>query len=471
MLSSHDILIENLLQREFYDMIGKKLIASLFIPATLFASVSTSTVQAADEDTVKSYIEQFYVDEVDSSLLEKDLDTVFDELDPYSTYFTKEEYQTFKDSINQKFVGIGVSIKKVEDGILLNQVFQDSPAKEAGLHAGDIILSAGGTSLEDKSIEEAVTYIKGEEGTTVELTVLQDSEEKKFTVKRQAIQLPSVEGERLGGDVGYIQLYTFSQETTNEVNEVVQNMGDVDQWILDVRNNPGGYLTASQQVLGFFENIPTALIAEYRSRTLTYEPLQQDYTFQEPVSLLMNENSASASEIVAGALQDYDAATLYGSTTFGKGLLQELLTLPDGGAVKLSTARFFTPDQNTIQDTGIQPDIESEEPLIEAHRDALEEKHQYQTFEQDDVSTSKTFEIHLSSEVETEAIESSIELIELGGDEIEFTLTSEDEDTLLLDPENDLSAEQDYMLMVHPGWEDNDGKTATKGVMQPVHVQ
>jgi len=452
-------------------MIGKKLLSGLFILATLLVSFTTSPVHAANEDTVKSYIEKYYVDEVESTLLEKDLDTIFEQLDPYSTYFTKEEYKTFKDSINQKFVGIGVGIEKVEKGILLNQVFEDSPAKEAGLQSGDIILSADGTSLQGQSIEKAVTYIKGEAGTSVDLTVLRGTEKNKFTVKRQEIQLPSVEGKRLGGDVGYVQLYTFSQQTATEINEVVSELDDVDHWIMDVRNNPGGYLTASQQVLGFFPNIPTALIAEYRSNSLTYAPLQQDYTFAEPVSLLMNENSASASEIVAGALQDADAATLYGSTTFGKGLLQELLTLPDGGAVKLSTARFFTPDHNKIQDVGIKPDIESEQPLQDAHRDALEEAHDYKTFKEDQVTPTKTFEIQLSSPAKASSVESSIDLIELGGKEVEFSLTSEDEDTLLLNPEGDLSSGQDYMLMIHPGWENTNGTASTKGVMQPIYVQ
>ncbi|KGX85164.1 S41 family peptidase [Pontibacillus marinus] len=452
-------------------MIGKKLISTLFIPATLIVTLSTPTIQAANEDTVKSYIEDYYVDEVDPSLLEQDLDTIFDQLDPYSTYFTKDEYQTFKDSINQKFVGIGVGIEKVEEGILLNRVFEDSPAKQAGLHSGDIILSADGTSLKEKSIEEAVTYIKGEEGTSVDLTVLQDAELNDVTVQRKQIQLPSVEGERLGGNIGYVQLYTFSQKTASELNDVASDLEGVEQWIIDVRNNPGGYLTASQQVLGFFPSVSNAIIAEYRNSELTFNSIQQDYAFDKPVSLLVNENSASASEIVAGALQDNDAATLYGTTTFGKGLLQELLTLPDGGAVKLSTARFFTPDHNKIQDVGIKPDINSEQPLADAHRVALVESNDYKTFEEDRVSPSKTFEIQLSSPVKAQSVKSSVELIELGGKKVEFSLTSEDEDTLLLDPKDDLSSDKDYMIMIHPGWENNDGKTSNQGVMQPVDVE
>ncbi|QHE53614.1 S41 family peptidase [Pontibacillus sp. HMF3514] len=452
-------------------MIGKKLKLNLFILATLIVSLSTPPVQAANEDTVKSYIEDYYVDKVDPSLLEKDLDTIFDQLDPYSTYFTKDEYQTFKDSINQKFVGIGVGIEKVEEGILLNRVFEDSPAKQAGLHSGDIILSADGTSLKGKSIEEAVTYIKGEAGTSVDLTVLQGEELNDVTVQRKEIQLPSVEGERLGGNIGYVQLYTFSHKTAAELNDVASELDGVDQWIIDVRNNPGGYLKASQQVLGFFPNVSNAIIAEFRNSNLSYEPIEQDYTFKEPVSLLINENSASASEIVAGALQDYDSATLYGTTTFGKGLLQELLSLPDGGAVKLSTARFFTPNHNKIQDVGIKPDINSEQPLADAHRVALVESNDYKTFEKDQVSPTKTFEIQLSSPVKAQSVESSIELIELGGDKVEFNLTSEDEDTLLLDPKSELSPDRDYMIMIHPGWENKNGKTSTQGVIQPVDVE
>jgi len=454
-------------------MKGKKLIAGLFIPFLLLFVSSVPSLHAANEDTIKSYIQNYYVDEVDPSLLEQDLDSIFEQLDPYSTYFTKEEYQTFKDNINQEFVGIGVGVKKVNKGIYLNQVFEDSPAKEAGLKVGDIIISADGTSLLNKSTEQSIGHIKGEAGTSVELEVLRDSEIKSYTVKREQIQLPSVEGQMLGGDIGYLQIYTFSQVTSSELLEEASNLDNPKEWIIDVRNNPGGYLTASQEVLGTFPDVTKALVAEFRSKSIEYDPEnQKEFKFENPVSLLMNENSASASEILAGALQDQDAATLYGSTTFGKGLLQELIMLPEGGAVKLSTAEFFTPDHNTIQGEGIQPDIESEEPLTDAHKDALEDTNNYyQTFEQDTVSPSKTFEINLSSEIDTDAIESSIHLIELGGNEVDFTLTSEDEDTLLLDPESTLTSDGDYMLMIHPGWEDIDGKTAAQGVMQPVHVE
>ncbi|MYL33953.1 PDZ domain-containing protein [Pontibacillus yanchengensis] len=445
---------------------------ALLAPLSLALSIVIPTAQAADEETIKEIIKEKYVDELDEDTLKQDVSTILDGLDPYSTYFTKEEFQSFNDSLNQNMVGIGVSLSKEKDSIILQKVFPETPASEAELSAGDVLISVDGTLVADKSVSETIELLKGVTSSTFDVTVKPpEGQQKTVSVTRRNIQLPSITSERLGGNIGYLQLHTFAEDTGKELQQAATKYEDVEHWIIDMQNNPGGYVSTAREVVGAFPNVPTALVAEYRDSTITYAAQKQDKQLTEPISLLINENSASASEIVAGALQDYDAATLYGETTYGKGLLQELMVLPDESALKLTTARFFTPQHNPIQNKGITPDIQTEEPLTKAHLDALNEQYSYKTFEEDTVSASKTFEINVSMATSKEAILDSIHLFELGHKEVDFTLTSSDKDTFLLNPTKNLQTGKDYMLMIHPGWKSNDGIASEKGIMQPVDVE
>lgn len=447
-----------------------RMIIALLISFTSFTLLPTTIDAVENEKEIKDYIKNEYVDEIEPELLEKDLTTIFESLDPYSTYFTKEELERFNDSINQKFVGIGVSVEVHDEGILITQVFPGSPAEEAGIQAGDIILSADGISLKGKDSQSAITYITGAAGTSVSLEVKQQEQTKTISLTREKIQLPAVTGEKLGGDIGYIRLNTFSPQTFLQLRSVSKEMDDVNHWILDVRNNPGGYLSAAQQVLGVFPDVKTAMHAEFRDMDFTYKAQNLFYKLEEPASLLINENSASASEIVAGSLQDYNAATLYGTTTYGKGLMQQVKQFADGSGVKLSTARFFTPDYNVINSKGISPDVETSTPLEDAHTDALEQ-FKYQTFDEDTVDTDKTFVIHTNFPVTPSEFKESIHFFKLGGSDLPFTITAEDEDTFMLDPKEDLEVDSEYTLMIHPGWTSTSGETSEKGVIQPITVE
>ncbi|KGP71749.1 S41 family peptidase [Pontibacillus yanchengensis] len=453
-------------------MTYKNKVIALLAPLSLAFSIFTPTTEAADDDEIKKIIQKNYVDELDEETLNQDVSTILKGLDPYSTYYTKEEFQSFKDSLNQKMVGIGVSLAKEQDSIILQKVFPDTPASEAGLTSGDVLISVDSTQVADKSVSETIELLKEIQSSTFDVTVQPaEGKQKTVSVTRKDIQLPSITSERLGGDIGYLQIHTFAENTGKELQEAASKYEDMEHWILDVQNNPGGYVSAAQEVVGAFPNVPTAFIAEYRDSTVTFAALQQDKQLTEPISLLINKNSASASEIVAGALQDNDAATLYGETTYGKGLLQDLMVLPDQSALKLTTARFFTPKHNVIQSEGIKPDIKTDEPLTEAHLDALNEQYSYQTFDEDTVSASKTFEINVSMATSKEAILDSIHLFELGNKEVDFTLTSSDNNTFLLDPTENLQAGKEYMLMIHPGWKSNEGIASEQGVMQPIDIK
>ncbi|KGP91503.1 hypothetical protein N780_19535 [Pontibacillus chungwhensis BH030062] len=436
----------------------------------LALSFLPSTIQAnSNEEEIKEYIKNEYVDELDPTLLEQDLTTIFDHLDVYSTYFSKEELRDFKNRINRKYVGIGISVEAHEEGLQVSEVYKHTPAEKAGIKVGTIILSVNGTLLERKNLEQSITYLSGEPGSSLTITVLQDSKTKTLTLTREEIQLPAVTGKRIGGETGYLKIHMFSSSTLTELERLSQSMGNVSHWIIDLRNNPGGYLTAAQQVLGVFPGVETAMHAQFRDTTYQYSASDLTYKLDQSASLLINENSASASEIVAGSLKDYKAATLYGETTFGKGLMQELKEFSDGSGVKLSIARFFTPQHNTINEVGIEPDIPTSTPLLDAHSEALKEL-RYDRFNELTVDPDKTFTINTNTSVIMEELQDAIHLFPLGGSDLPFTLNKEDDGTFVLDPDQDLELNQKYRLLIEPGWRGTNGVASTKGIMQPISI-
>lgn len=342
----------------------KKFTIKLLFAIIVVLLLTPSTILAETTDEVRQYLELYYVDEIPQSTLEKDnIDDMMKGLDRYSSYMTEKEYQSFINSIERNsYSGIGVAINESEYGIEILSVFPSSPAEEAGIRVGDHITEVEGESIAGVPVELIISKVRGEAGTTVKLKIYRPStgEEIIKEVTRIDVQMPTVEYDLLRGDIGYIRLNSFNDSAVIEMKEAIKELDGVKGWIVDLRDNPGGYLGASQQVAGLFPNVNQALITESKSGGRTvYNALKQEVQFKGPIHLLINQYSASASEIVAAAVKDQQGATIYGQTSFGKGSVQTIITLENGDALKITTARFYSPDGNSIYEVGVAPHVQT----------------------------------------------------------------------------------------------------------------
>ena len=284
--------------------------------------------------------------------------------DPYTVYLTPKELRDFEEKERGTYSGIGASLQKTKDGLVITAVFEGSPAEAAGLVPGDVIQAVDGKSTKNTSIETSITRIKGEEGTSVTLTVQpRDAKRapKELKVERKTIEIPETERRIIddkGTKVGYVQLYEFGGFAGRDVREDVEELGQKGaQWyILDLRYNGGGLLTQAVDVTNVFQQ---GLVTSTSGLHSPKEELEASdpVATKKPMVVLVNGFSASASEIVTGALKDHDRATVIGTRTFGKGLVQSIVDLGNGAALKLTTAVYLTPDGTNINKKGITPDI------------------------------------------------------------------------------------------------------------------
>jgi carboxyl-terminal processing protease len=314
---------------------------------------------------LNSEIEKYYLDDIDAEDLEEG---IYKGLlaglgDPYSEYYTGEEYQRILESSSGSYCGIGATLTQQEDGsCAIVNTLSGSPAEEAGLLEGDIIYKVDDLEVTDMDLSQIVSYVKGEEGTQVKLTLIRDSKEKEVTLIRRTIEVSTVSSEMKEDGVGYIALSEFDEVSTEQFREALESLQEqgMTSLIVDLRDNPGGMLTVVVDILDMFLPEETVVYTEdkYGNR--------QDYTSTAqvvtdvPLVVLVNGNSASASEIFAGAIRDYKRGTLVGTTTFGKGIVQRILDLQDGSAIKLTIASYYTPNGDNIHGTGIDPDVEVE---------------------------------------------------------------------------------------------------------------
>ncbi|MDX1766021.1 MAG: S41 family peptidase [Candidatus Saccharimonadales bacterium] len=278
--------------------------------------------------------------------------------DSYTVYLNEEEAQTFRDDLNGTFTGIGAEIGLEEERLIIVAPLAGFPAEKAGLRPQDIILEIDGEDTFGMSVEEAVSKIRGEKGTSVILTVFRTDTRLEIEITRDEIVVPSVDTEILDNDIGYIRLSRFAEDTTTLMNQAAQEMlsQNVKGIILDLRNNSGGFLNASVDVLDLW--IDSQVVVQQRRGEIVNQELRTKrgaILGQIPTVVLINEGSASASEIVAGAMQDYEVATLVGQQTFGKGSVQSLEELDGGGVLKVTIARWYTPSGNNIDESGITP--------------------------------------------------------------------------------------------------------------------
>ncbi len=293
--------------------------------------------------------------------------------DPYSVFMTPEETEQFQSSLDGELQGIGAELTVEEGQLIIVSPLKDSPAEEAGLLPGDYIYmvedpeaEGGWAATSEMTLWEAIMKIRGEPGTDVTLRILREGNDEpiEFTITRQQIDVPSVEltfEEREGQKLAHLSIYQFGDDTYAEFEEAVREvqLADTDGMVLDLRMNGGGYLDVSIEILSeFLDEEATGVIVKRRNEEDQLVKTTGNGKLSElPLVVLIDEGSASASEILAGALQDYARATLMGEQSFGKGSVQELTDLSDGSSLRLTIAKWYTPKDRSINDTGITPDV------------------------------------------------------------------------------------------------------------------
>ncbi len=284
-------------------------------------------------------------------------------LDPHSGFMTPEMYREMRVDTKGEFGGIGIQIGIKEGMLTVIAPIEDTPAYKAGIKAGDRIIKVSNEFTKDMSLHDAVSKMRGTPGTSVKITILREGwkETKDFTIVREIIKIKSVKSKLFEDDIGYIKINQFQEQTASDLSDAMEKLmqENITALILDLRNNPGGLLNSAIDVASQF--LPPGKLVVYikdkKDERQEYQSgrTKSDYTM--PMIVLVNQGSASASEIVAGALKDWNRAVIIGTQTFGKGSVQSVVPLSDGSALRLTTARYYTPKEISIQATGIIPDI------------------------------------------------------------------------------------------------------------------
>ena len=303
------------------------------------------------------YIDYEYVDEVNTdSIVDLTVDRILSNLDPHSTYIPKENLQEITDSMNGSFVGVGISFAILKDSLVVVEVMKGGPSEEVGIQSGDRILFAENDSLFGKQVnnQKVIEKLKGEAGTEVKLKIFRDNEILDFEITRGRVPLKSVIASYLlDHSIGYIKIDRFTETTHSEFKKALITLLDdgIKELILDLRDNPGGIMQSAEQIADEFLGDDKLIVYTENKKgriDRTYATSKGNFE-QGKVYVLMNENSASASEIIAGALQDNDKGTIVGTRSFGKGLVQKEMYLGDGSAVRLTISRYYTPTGRSIQ--------------------------------------------------------------------------------------------------------------------------
>lgn len=434
-------------------------------------------VYAANVQEIREVIQSEYVDQLSKEQLSgQTVKDLMKQLDAYSTYMSPEEFQRFLNGIEKRLVGVGIVLEESASGAKIISVLEASPAQLNGLEEGDEITHVDGQNIAGKSVQSIISLISGKEYTTVTLTIKREQFTFQKSVERREIQVPTVEKKMLGGNVGFIRLQSFGTDSAKEMMKAMQFLNGADHWIVDLRNNGGGYVRAAQEVTGLFPQAEQAFQLRYQQgEPEKYKVIKQAQQFEGTTALLVNGYSASASEMVAAAVKEL-GIPLYGQTTYGKGTMQTFYELSDNAILKLTTARFYSPAGVTIDQQGVKPTIETieGEELARAHYELLTQK--WSTYKQipslHKVPTTKEFTIKMNSPMKwTENAGDAIELIELGGAKKPVKAYMKDSKTLIVTPLQPLSAKSSYLLVIHPKWVNERGKTVKQGAYLSVDVQ
>ena len=358
-------------------MFNKTLIYVAFFVTLSLASLP---LYANDSEVPSEKIQQFvdvykkikdqYVDDVDdNTLFNYAIEGMVSKLDPYSDYLSKDDFSELKVGTTGRFGGIGIEITMEDGFVKIITPIDDTPAQKAGLKAGDLVIEVQDVSLKDKSLNDAVKLMRGEPGTKVKVKVLREKVNQPidFELTRQIIVSKGIKTQIFNGEIGYLRLSSFQSNSTTNVRDAIYKLRKdtgkmMTALILDLRNNPGGVLGAAVGISDLF--LESGKIVYTKGRTnnsdLEYFANSEDILEGLPLYVLINGGSASASEIVAGALQDHQRATIYGEKSFGKASVQSIQEMIDGSALKLTTARYYTPNDRHIHDNGIEPDVKVE---------------------------------------------------------------------------------------------------------------
>jgi len=355
--------------------------------ATIAFAIAASTVAAKSSKPdfaliagVMQLVKHDYVHPVDSDQLTRDaLKGMLAHLDPHSSYMTEREFRESLQDMNGKFGGVGLEIADRGGLPTVISPIDATPAGEAGLQPGDIVISVDGNATHGMDLMQIVRQIRGKPGTTVTLSISRGSEAVfDVPLTRRIIQVHSVKSKREPGNVGYVRITEFTQTTPAELKQAIATLkkdadGNLNGLVLDLRDDPGGLLSSAVDVSGEF--LDGGTIVSIRGRRGSDEafraPAKADLLPGTPITVLINGASASASEIVAGALQDRHRATVMGTQSFGKGSVQSMIPLNGHGALRLTTALYYTPSGRSIQDVGITPDIVVEAPKGEQVANSL----------------------------------------------------------------------------------------------------
>lgn len=315
-----------------------------------------------------SLIESDYLGDVDEDALKEGLYKGYLEAlgDPYSEYYDAEETAKFNENMSGEFSGIGVVMSQDQKSGLITmvQIYKDSPAEKAGFKEGDILFQVAGKDVSGRKLDEVVSDIKGEKGTKVELTVLRGEEREKVTatVVRDTIEVQTVEYKMMENQIAYLAISEFDIVTYEQYKTALQELEKqgMKGLVIDLRNNPGGSLDIVCEMLDLI--LPKGLLVYTEDKDGKKQEYNSDadYAYDVPMTVLINGNSASASEIFAGAVQDYEKAEIVGTISYGKGVVQSVYALKDGTCVKLTVAEYFTPKGRSINEKGITPDVEVE---------------------------------------------------------------------------------------------------------------
>ncbi|RUR30069.1 S41 family peptidase [Vreelandella andesensis] len=347
-------------------------LALLSVPLPLVAQPANSVADDLPLEEIQTFAEVFerikrgYVEEVDDrTLLRNAMRGMLSELDPHSAYLDEEEYQSLRESTQGEFGGIGIEVGTQNGQLVIITPIDDTPASQAGLLSRDVIVAIDGTPTESLSLQEAVNLMRGEPGSQLRISVLRAGEEtpREFTLTREVIRSESVKHEMLEPGYGYLRISQFQSRTPEQARRALERMAreqPLEGLILDLRNNPGGVLQAAVGVTDLFLDQGLIVYTEGRlsDTEMSFSASPETPADDVPLVVLINSGSASAAEIVAGALQDQRRGVIMGTESFGKGSVQQIMPLGNGEGLKLTTALYYTPNGRSIQAQGIEPDVE-----------------------------------------------------------------------------------------------------------------
>ncbi|RHO79082.1 S41 family peptidase [Ruminococcus sp. AF45-4BH] len=358
-----------------------------FVQQRQYNGVLSDSSHVQKIEYLEKLIDQEYLGEVDNDEMAEGVyaGLVYGLGDVYSRYYTADEYAQETASTDGAYAGIGVSIQKNKNGgVQIAECYEGGPGADAGLQTGDVITAINDTDVTDMELSDVVSLIRENKDKTIVLTVFRENEEKsrEISVDVTDVELPSVFGEMLDKKTGYIQITQFTGVTPQQYKDMFAELKDkgMERLVIDLRDNPGGLLTSVCDILR--EILPEGLIVytEDKDGNREEETCDGKNKLNMPLAVLVNENSASASEIFAGAVQDHGVGTIVGTTTYGKGVVQELRQLSDGSAVKLTVSNYYTPNGNSINKVGIKPDVEVKLASVLLNKDEIthEEDNQLQ---------------------------------------------------------------------------------------------